>query len=120
MNVRNHQDSHHIAPNMVSLSELAEWQCWLALFLFTFIATASRNPRLEILMQHTLMWLCLVMALTLSLMWFDDQSMWGRADPRPLAVMCVIIAISARLNLHGKNVSFGANPHTIGKSEESE
>ena len=30
------------------------------------------------------------------------KSMWGRADPRPLAVMCVIIAISARLNLQGK------------------
>ena len=118
MNVRNHQDSHHIAPLMVSLSELAEWQCWLALFLFTFIATASRNPRLEILMQHTLMWLCLVMALTLSLMWFDGQSMWGRADPRPLAVMCVIIAISARLNLHGKNVSFGTSQKTTPPLEQ--
>jgi hypothetical protein len=32
----------------------------------------------------------------------------------------VIIAIAAKLNIKGQNVSFGANPHTIGKSDGEE
>jgi hypothetical protein len=31
-----------------------------------------------------------------------------------------VIAIAARMNIKGENVSFGANPHTIGKSDEEE
>ena len=35
--------------------------------------------------------------------------------PKPLSLVCIILAISARLNIRGTNVSFGANPHSIGK-----
>lgn len=47
--------------------------------------------------------------------------LWGSNYlPKPLSLVCIIIAISARMNLKGENVSFGANPHTIGKEEKEE
>ena len=36
----------------------------------------------------------------------------------PFFTVCIIIAISARMNIRGINVSFGANPHSIGRKEE--
>ncbi len=100
------------------LASAAEVQCWLAILAFTLVATASRNPTVEMAFQRFIMGICLTLSLTLIALWFNDEYMWDRADPRPLAVVCVIIAIAARLNIKGENVSFGANPHTISKREE--
>jgi hypothetical protein len=111
-----------VSTRRLSMSSLlataAEVQCWLAILAFTLVATASRNERVEMAFQRFIMGVCLTLAATFIALWFNDENMWGKADPRPLAVVCVIIAIAARLNLKGENVSFGANPHTINKREE--
>jgi len=41
-----------------------------------------------------------------------------KLSAKPLSVLCIVVAIAARLNIKGQNVSFGANPHSIGKKEE--
>jgi hypothetical protein len=47
--------------------------------------------------------------------------LWGSNYlPKPLSLVCIVIAISARMNIKGENVSFGANPHTIGKEDKEE
>ena len=101
-----------------ALALAAEVQCWLALIAFSLVATASRSETLERLFQRFIMLVCLTLAITLVILWYQGGTMWGRADPRPLAVICVIVAIAARLNIQGQNISFGANPHNIRKREE--
>ncbi|MBQ59844.1 MAG: hypothetical protein CMA66_04765 [Euryarchaeota archaeon] len=60
--------------------------------------------------------LCAVVLWWLAL---SGGSLWGSEYlPKPLSLVCIIIAISARMNIRGTNVSFGANPHSIGKREE--
>jgi hypothetical protein len=39
---------------------------------------------------------------------------------RPLAVLCILIALAARLNLKGKQLSQGMNPHQIMKENRQE
>ena len=61
---------------------------------------------------------------TAGILWWLSLSggeLWGSNYlPKPLSLLCVIIAIAAKLNIKGQNVSFGANPHTIGKSDGEE
>ena len=61
---------------------------------------------------------------TAGILWWLSLSggeLWGSNYlPKPLSLLCVIIAIAAKLNIKGQNVSFGANPHTIGKSDSDE
>jgi hypothetical protein len=41
--------------------------------------------------------------------------------PKPLAVLCLAFAFMARLNIKGRNISQGMNPHQIMKqNRESE
>jgi hypothetical protein len=35
-------------------------------------------------------------------------------------LICLILAFSAKMNIKGKNISFGANPHNINKKDESD
>ena len=66
-----------------------------------------------------------IIALTLvtaaGVLWWLSLSggtLWGSNYlPKPLSVVCIVLAISARMNIKGENVSFGANPHTIGKDK---
>jgi hypothetical protein len=52
---------------------------------------------------------------------FQGGTLWGSNYlPKPLSVVCIVLAISARMNIKGENVSFGANPHTIGKDKGEE
>ena len=59
-----------------------------------------------------------------AVLWFLPSvggELWGSDYiPRPLALFCIILAISARMNIKGENVSFGANPHSIGRMREEE
>lgn len=100
---------------------LAEVLCGVSAVLFTFIATFSRSPKAENAVQN-IIFLCLLAAAGV-LWWLPSLGgeLWGSDYlPRPLALFCVILAISARMNIKGENVSFGANPHSIGRHEESE
>jgi hypothetical protein len=106
----------------VALVELvAETLCGVSAVLFTFIASFSRSPRAEAMVQNVIFG-CLLTAAGV-LWWLPSLGgeLWGSGYlPRPLALFCVILAVSARMNIKGENVSFGANPHSIGRKREEE
>lgn len=98
---------------------LTEILCGLSAILFTFIATFSRSEKLELTMQKVLFYLLLASAASLWGVSLTGGTIWGDDYiAQPLSLICIVLAISARLNIKGKNVSFGANPHSIGRKEE--
>jgi len=100
---------------------VAEALCGLSAVLFTFIATFSRSPRAEAAAQNLIFVLLIAAAIVLWVLPSVGGSLWGSSYlPRPLALFCVILALSARMNIKGENVSFGANPHSIGRKKEEE
>jgi hypothetical protein len=100
---------------------LAESMCVISLLAFIFIATFSRSEKLEIAAQNFIMASLLLTAVILWWLSYAGGSLWGSYYlAKPLSVLCIIIAVAARMNIKGQNISFGANPHTIGKNDESE
>ena len=100
---------------------LAEVLCATSAVLFTFIATFSRSPQAESIVQNIIFVLLIAAAFVLWWLPTLGGELWGSDYlPRPLALFCVILAVSARMNIKGKNVSFGANPHSIGRMREEE
>lgn len=100
---------------------LAEVLCATSAVLFTFIATFSRSPQAESIVQNIIFVLLISAAFVLWWLPTLGGELWGSNYlPRPLALFCVILAVSARMNIKGKNVSFGANPHSIGRMREEE
>ena len=101
------------------IEALAQSMCFLSLTAFIFIATFSRNEKMELIAQNFIMFSLL---LTAAILWWLSSAggeLWGSNYlPKPLAVLCVVVAIAARMNIKGQNVSFGANPHSIGRKEE--
>ncbi|MBT60013.1 MAG: hypothetical protein CMA63_00490 [Euryarchaeota archaeon] len=107
--------------SVVFIEHLAEGLCASAALLFTFIATFSRSAVAERYAQNLIAFLLVAAAAVLWWLSLSGGVLWGSNYlPRPLSLVCIIIAISARMNIKGENVSFGANPHTIGKDTESE
>lgn len=103
------------------LEVLTEASCFLSLILFTFIASFSRSERAEFIVQNILFGLLLACAGLLWWLYYAGGSLWGSTYlPRPLSLFCVILAVAARMNIKGQNVSFGANPHSIGRKENDE
>ena len=83
--------------------------------------TFSRSDKLELMAQNFIMFSLLATAAILWWLSYSDGELWGSNYlPKPLSVLCVIVAIAARLNIKGQNISFGANPHNIGKDSEQE
>ena len=100
---------------------VAEVLCGVSAVLFTFIATFSRSPKAEAMVQNIIFVTLLLAAGVLWVLPSVDGELWGSSYlPRPLALFCVILALSARMNIKGENVSFGANPHSIGRMNEEE
>ena len=100
---------------------LAELLCGVSAFLFTFIATFSRSEKAENIVQNIIAVLLIAAAAVLWWLSLSGGELWGSNYlPKPLSLVCIVIAIAARMNIKGENVSFGANPHTIGKSDEEE
>ena len=101
------------------IETLAQSMCFISLTAFIFIATFSRNEKMELMAQNFIVFSLLI---TAGILWWLSSSggeLWGSNYlPKPLSVLCVVVAIAARLNIKGQNVSFGANPHSIGKKEE--
>ena len=101
------------------IETLAQSMCFISLTAFIFIATFSRNEKMELMAQNFIMFSLLI---TAGILWWLSSSggeLWGSNYlPKPLSVLCVVVAIDARLNIKGQNVSFGANPHSIGRKEE--
>ena len=102
--------------DVVFIEHLAEALCGISALLFTFIATFSRSEKLELRAQNTIAVLLVSAACVLWWLSLSGGSLWGSNYlPKPLSVVCIILAISARMNIRGTNVSFGANPHSIKK-----
>jgi hypothetical protein len=100
---------------------LAEGLCGFSAVLFTFIASFSRSPSVERVVQNLIALSLIAAAAVLWWLSLSGGTLWGSNYlPKPLSLVCVVIAISARMNIKGENVSFGANPHTIGKDNAEE
>jgi len=105
--------------DVVFIEHIAEALCGLSAVLFTFIATFSRSEKAEYMVQNIIAGSLILCAVVLWWLALSGGSLWGSEYlPKPLSLVCIIIAISARMNIRGTNVSFGANPHSIGKREE--
>ena len=104
------------------IEALAETLCGVAAVIFTFIATLSRSPSAERVAQNVISAVLVLAAVVLWWLSLAGGELWGSNYlPRPLSLFCVLIAIAARMNIKGTNVSFGANPHSIGRmSDEAE
>jgi len=100
---------------------IAQSMCFISLTAFVFIATFSRNERLEAVAQNFIMISLLITAAVLWWLSLSGGELWGSNYlPKPLSLLCIIIAIAAKLNIKGQNISFGANPHNIGKMDSEE
>lgn len=95
--------------------------CGVAVFAFTIVATASRNPKFEILIQQIISFCCISAAILLFVIAINDGSFWSSKNlVPPLIALNLIITIAARMNLRGKQVSQGMNPHQIGRLSQEE
>ncbi len=107
-----------VNPDIIEI--LAEVACFSSIFLFTFIATFSRSEKAELFVQNILFYLLLACAAILWWLSLSGGSLWGSNYlPKPLSLFCVILAVAAKINIKGQNVSFGANPHNIRKSTKN-
>ena len=90
--------------------------CGISFLAFTFVASASRSEKIEALVQWTIVTTCLISAILLIIIKISDNEFWGsKMTAPPMAAFCIIIAISARINLKGKQISRGISPHKIRK-----
>jgi len=108
-----------------SLETMSQFSCGISMLGFMFIASASRSEKLESMVQWIVVVSSICAAVFLILLWNAGGGMWGsKAMVRPLAVLSILIAIAARLNLKGAQISQGMNPHQIMKenrlNEQSE
>tara|TARA_B100000214_G_C23823762_1_gene560921 strand:- start:398 stop:727 length:330 start_codon:yes stop_codon:yes gene_type:complete len=94
--------------------------CGVTIISFTLISSASRDLNKEKIMQQSLQILFIIDMILLILFHASGASLWGSKNiALPLAVICFLLAISARLNLQGEQISQGANPHSINKKNDS-
>tara|TARA_Y100000746_G_scaffold207081_1_gene195189 strand:- start:130 stop:468 length:339 start_codon:yes stop_codon:yes gene_type:complete len=90
--------------------------CGLSVVLWMSIGTFSRSDRGEVLAQRAIATLCIIAALLLTLFDLLGGELWGSGNVAlPMALVAVVVAISASLNLKGKDVQGEANPHQIMK-----
>lgn len=121
LHVEKPQATGSVMVSVEFIESLAELLCGVSAILFTFIATFSRSEKAENIVQNVIALLLIGAAGVLWWLSLSGGELWGSNYlPKPLSLVCIVIAISARMNIKGENVSFGANPHTIGKSSEEE
>ncbi len=95
--------------------------CGSSIFLWMSIGSLSRNTRSEILAQRSIALICLTSALLLFALHYLGGEVWGSDKiARPLAVIAVIVALSSVMNIKGKEIQKGANPHKIMRSRKEE
>ena len=103
------------------ISLLVQTFCGISAVLFMFIATFSRSEKVELLVQNIIFATLLLAAASMWWLSLAGGSLLGSNYlPQPLSVVCVVLAVAARMNIKGENVSFGANPHSIGRQVEEE
>lgn len=90
--------------------------CGLSVILWMSIGTFSRSVRGEIFAQRTIALLCIIAALLLVVFNFMGGELWGSGNVAlPMALVAVVVAISASMSLKGKDVQGETNPHEIMK-----
>ncbi len=95
--------------------------CGIAVILWMSIGTFSRSEAGELLAQRTIALICLFSALLLFILHYMGGELWGsRNMARPMAVIAVIVAISAVMNIKGKDVQGETNPHKIARMRADE
>ena len=99
---------------MESLETLSQLRCGSTLMLWVLIATFSRTDKSENRAQWVMFSLALCTMISLIVLDLQNGSLWGSTYlPKPLAVLCLAFAFMARLNIKGRNISQGMNPHQI-------
>lgn len=100
--------------NLELIESVTNLFCGIAIFGFTIIATVSRNPKLEIILQQIISFSCITASFLLLLLAINGGTIWSseKIIP-PLIAINIIITIAARMNLRGKQISQGMNPHKI-------
>ena len=95
---------------------LSMFLCGTMLLLWMLIATFSRSDIAETRAQWAMFFLAISTATCLMWLEVNDGTIWGSSYlPKPLALLCLGFAFMARLNMKGKNISLGMNPHQIMK-----
>ena len=85
------------------------------------LGTFSRSEAGELLAQRIIALICLFSALLLFILHYMGGELWGsRNMARPMAVIAVIVAISAVMNIKGKDVQGETNPHKIARMRVDE
>ena len=65
--------------------------------------------------------MCSASALLLFLLHYLGGELWGsRNAARPLAVLAIVVALTASLNIKGKDIQGEINPHQIMKMRREE
>ena len=101
---------------MESVETLSQLLCASTLMLWVLIGTFSRTDESENRAQWAMFFLSLSAMASLIILDVSGGSLWGSTYlPKPLAVLCLAFAFLARLNLKGRSISQGMNPHQIMK-----
>ena len=101
---------------MESVETLSQLLCASTMMLWVLIATFSRTDESENRAQWAMFFLSLSAMVSLIILDVSGGSLWGSTYlPKPLAVLCLAFAFLARLNLKGRSISQGMNPHQIMK-----
>ncbi|MCH1591540.1 MAG: hypothetical protein L7R66_00960, partial [Candidatus Thalassarchaeaceae archaeon] len=95
--------------------------CGVAVILWMSIGTFSRTLGGEVFAQRAIATLCIISAVMLIILNFLGRELWGSSSiALPMALVAVIVAISASMNLRGKDVQGEKNPHEIMKMRKEE
>ena len=101
---------------MESVETLSQLLCASTLMLWVLIGTFSRTDESENRAQWAMFFLSLSAMVSLIILDVSGGSLWGSTYlPKPLAVLCLAFAFLARLNIKGRRISQGMNPHQIMK-----
>ena len=77
------------------------------------------NEKFETLIQQMISFCCISAALLLFVIALNGGSFWSSETLiTPLIALNLIITIAARINLRGKQVSQGMNPHQINRKKD--
>ncbi len=101
---------------MESVETLSQLLCASTLMLWVLIGTFSRSDESENRAQWAMVVLSLSAMISLIFLDISGGNLWGSTYlPKPLAVLCLAFAFLARLNIKGRSISQGMNPHQIMK-----
>ncbi len=106
----------------LELAESASFaMCSIAVFLWMSIGSLSRSTRSEVIAQRVIAIICISSAILLFIIHYSGGEIWGSSNiARPLAVVAIVVAISAVMNIKGKDVQGETNPHKIMKKLRDE